>query len=154
MLDERVVGLVFDDAVVVIVADGPAIRRRSARHPAELVVLRGARVGRGDDGPRCPVPVLDERLVIDADTIAADGPAIRGRSARYPTESAAVGRGDDGPGGSVPMLDEVADGPAIRRRSARHIKEVVILPGAGVRRGDDRPRCPVPMLDERLDDVA
>ena len=149
------VGLVFDDAEVVIGTDSPAIRRRGARHPAEAVALRGAGVRRGDNGPRCPVPVLDERLVIEAITIGADGPAIRRRSARHPAEASGVGRGDDGPCCPVPMLDErAADGPAIRRRSARHIREEVVLRSARVGRADDGPRCPVPMLDQRLVNAA
>ena len=95
MLGERLRGLVGE-----VGADGPAIRGRSARHIIEVVVLRG--VGRGDDGPRCPVPMLDERVAglvfDDAGVIGADGPAIRRRSARYPTEvvvlrGARVGRG-------------------------------------------------------------
>ena len=83
-------------------ADSPAIRRRSTRHITE-VVLRAGGVRRGDDGPRCPVPMLDERLAAMAgDDIVADSPAIRGRSARHIKEvvvvrCARVGRGDDGP---------------------------------------------------------
>src|SRR5205823_10139890 len=92
------------------VADSPAIRRRSTRHITE-VVLRAAGVRRGDDGPRCPVPMLDERppAADGAGVIVTDSPAIRRRSARHPTEFVAlrsVGRGDDGPRCPVPMLDE------------------------------------------------
>src|SRR5205823_1276114 len=150
-LDERVVDVVV---IVEIVADGPAIRRRSARHPIEVVLNRGVG-GRGDDGPRWTIPTLGERLQGVAGGEVADGPAIRGRSARYPTEGYGVGRGDNGPRCPVPMLDQrlasaVADGPAIRRRSARHPAELVVICGARVGRGDDGPRCPVPPFDERM----
>src|SRR5262249_9518513 len=131
------------------------------RYPSEVVVPRS--VGRGDDGPSCPVPMLGERLV----GIVADSPAIRRRSTRHimeVIEQRGGGRGDDGPHYPVPMLDgrwqggmvfggagEVtADGPAIRRRSVRYPKEVVGVAGAGVRRGDNGPRCPVPVLGERV----
>src|SRR4029077_11895886 len=129
----------------------PAIRRRSARYPKEVMGVPGAGVRRGDDGPRCPVPMLGERLA----AVVADGPAIRRRSTRHITEAGELrggGGGGDGPRCPAPMLGErlaavVADGPAIRRRSARYPKEVVRPHGIG--RGDDGPRCPVPMLDQR-----
>jgi len=83
------------------VADGPAIRRRSARYTKEVVFLRGARVGRADDGPCCPVPMLDERLAdVAGDEILANSPAIRRRSARHPKEVVGVRgvrRADDRP---------------------------------------------------------
>src|SRR5262249_54014167 len=75
-LDERMV----DAVIVEVIADGPAIRRRSARYPSEVVVPRS--VGRVDDGPSCPVPMLGERLV----GIVADSPAIRRRSTCHLTE--------------------------------------------------------------------
>src|SRR5205814_8822740 len=100
--------------------------------------------GRGDDGPRCAVPMLDE---------VAGGPAIRRRSTRHITEAGAgVRRDDDGPPCAVPMFDErmwdgvvedaagvvLADGPAVRRRSAGYPREAVEpLRGAGVGRVDD-----------------
>ena len=65
--------------------------------------MRGARVGRPDDGPGCPVPVFDDRLVVEVvGEIVADGPAIRRRSARHSIElvflrGAGVRRANDGP---------------------------------------------------------
>src|SRR5262249_37374118 len=117
-------GVVFGGAGEVV-ADGPAIRRRSARYSKKVVEVPGAGVRRGNDGPRCPVPMLDQRL---AEGILAGGPAIRRRSARHIKElvvlgGARVGRVDDGPRCPVPMLDERlaevavavgADGPAVR----------------------------------------
>ncbi len=135
------------EVVGVVVADGPALRRRHARHAIEVVVLRSAGVGRGDDGPRGPVPALDQGLIGAAVVVVADGPALRCRHARHGKEvvvlrGAGVGRGDDGPRGPVPALDQglnrqdavvvVADGPALRGRHARHATEVVVLaPGLG-----------------------
>jgi len=163
VFDER-----LDDAVAAGVskkgvADGPAIRGRIARYTKEAVGLRDTGVGRGDDGPRCPVPMLGERVGdVGVVPIPADGPAIRRRRARYPIESVGlrgtcVGRGDEGPGCPVPVCGErvedvvggaiVADGPAIRRRSARYTKGYVFLRDVGQ---DDGPSCPVPMFDERV----
>src|SRR5207302_945849 len=97
-------------------ADGPTIRGRSARHPVKGVVRRGGRVvGRGDDGPSCPVPVFDERV---------DDAVVAGVSKKG-----------------------VADSRAIRRRSARYTKGYVFLRDVGQ---DDGPSCPVPMFDERV----
>ena len=85
-----------EGADVSIVTDGPAIGSRSARHALEVVVRR-AIVGRGDDQPPCPVPVLDEGLVGAHVGTVTDGPAIRSRSARHALEDAEaiVGLGDD-----------------------------------------------------------
>ena len=69
-----------DAARIVVVADGPAVRRRPARHAIEQVALRSAGVGGGDDGPRGPVPALDQGLIEVAagvDDVVADGPAVR-----------------------------------------------------------------------------
>src|SRR5205823_4766688 len=164
VFDER-----LDDAVAAGVskkgvADGPAIRGRIARYTKEAVGLRDTGVGRGDDGPRCPVPMLGERVGdVGVVPIPADGPAIRRRSARYTIESVGlrdtgVGRGDDGPRCPVPMLaghvgdvggvTVAADGPAIRRRSARYTIESVGLRGTCVGRGDEGPGCPVPVCGE------
>src|ERR1043166_7561854 len=159
------------DTTVVVVADGPAVRGRDARHAIEEVAQRGAGVGRGDDGPGGPVPALDQSLT-EAGAGEADGPTLRRRHACHAKEivvlrGAGVGRGDNGPGGPVPALDQglihaalngvagvvPADGPAVGRRHARHGVEVVVLRGVGVGRADDGPRGPVPPLDERLVDV-
>ena len=51
-----------DAARIEVVADGPAVRRRPTRHAIEQVGLRSAGVGRADDGPRGPVPTLDQGL--------------------------------------------------------------------------------------------
>src|SRR5205814_138646 len=106
---------------------------------------------------------LDKRLVGVFAERGADGPTIRGRSARHPVKGVVrrggrvVGRGDDGPGWPVPVRVErvedvvggaaVADSPAIRRRSARYTKGYVFLRDVGQ---DDGPSCPVPMFDERV----
>ncbi len=147
---------------MVVVADGPALRGRHARHATEVVVVRGAGIGRADDGPRGPLPALDQGLIGAAVVVGADGPAIRCRHARHAIEvvglrGAGVGRTDDGPRGSVPALDQglndaavvvVADGPAVRWRRARHAGEEVPIRSVGVGRADDGPRGPVPALDQ------
>src|SRR5438552_19189770 len=106
------------DITVVVVADGPAVRGRYARHAIEEVVLEGAGAGRADDRPRGPVPALDQGLrkaaVVDGE---ADGPTLGRRHARHakevvPLRSAGVGRADDGPRGPVPALDEGRGGAA------------------------------------------
>jgi hypothetical protein len=51
-----------ETTVIVILADGPAVRLRLARHAIEQVGLRSARVAQADDGPRGPVPALDQGL--------------------------------------------------------------------------------------------
>src|SRR5439155_24129366 len=82
------------DTTVVVVADGPAVRRRHARHAIEEVMLGGAGAGRVDDGPGGPVPALDESLIKAAGVDReADGPADGRRGARQ--------RGGDVPGGSA-----------------------------------------------------
>src|SRR3989442_8236202 len=100
------------DITVVVVADGPAVRRRHTRHAIEVVVLEGAGAGGADDGPRGPVPALDERLrktaVVNGE---ADRPTLGRRHARHAKEvvalcSAGVGRTDDGPRGPIPPLDQ------------------------------------------------
>jgi hypothetical protein len=86
------------------VPDRPAIRRRRARHPRENVVASGSDVGRRNEGPRGPVPVLDEGLdSLIVGVIASDGPAVGLGDARHAVEkvlclrAAEVGRGDDRP---------------------------------------------------------
>ena len=123
------------DTTVVVVADGPAVRRRHARHAIEEVMLGGAGAGRVDDGPGGPIPALDQGLRKAAGVDGeADGPTLGRRHARHakeevPLRSAGVGRVDDGPRGPVPALDQglihaalngiageiVADGPAVGR---------------------------------------
>src|SRR5438477_52056 len=62
-------------AVVVKVAHGPTLRRRCAGYAPEEVALRRAGVGRGDDCPRGPVPLLDQRLSVGGVVVVvADGP--------------------------------------------------------------------------------
>ena len=164
MLDQRPV-----DAAKNVVADGPAVRRRRAGHAVELVGLWEVGVGRGDDGPRVPVPLLDQRLPIVVGAVVrevvANSPAVRRRCASHAVElvvlrGADVGRGDDGPRAPVPLLDQRilvaavvaigANGRAVRRRGAGYAMELVGLRAAGVGRGDDGPGAPVPVLDECL----
>jgi hypothetical protein len=67
------------------VAEGPAVRRRSARHATQAVGVRSADVWRGDDGPRGPIPALDEglrRAVLDVSSFAAPVCAKEDRSTR------------------------------------------------------------------------
>ncbi len=150
-----------------VVADGPAIGRRDASDAKEGVGLRSAGVGRGEDGPRVPVPSLYQGLKGGAGVGVdiADGPATGRRRARHAIKevglrSAGVGRGDDSPRAPVPAFDQglsveaivagVARGPAVGRRHARHAVEEVVARGAGVGRGDDGPRVPVPACDHGL----
>ena len=112
----------------------------------ELVVHRGAVVGRGDDGPRGPVPFLDECPEIVAVGVVARGPAIRRRRAGHAVEEvvlldAGVGRANDGPRTPVPLLDQRlpviaaetdANGPALRRRCAGHAVEDIRQVAASV----------------------
>src|SRR5207245_11626332 len=135
-------------------ADGPTVGRGHARYGTEGVILRSAGVRGTDDGPRAPVPVLDQRLC-DAVVVVTNGPAVRGRRAGHAPElvvlrNAGVGRGDDGPRAPVPVLDHglcgaiavvvVADGPAVGRGCARHAMEVIVLRSAGVGRADECPQ--------------
>src|SRR5438034_996797 len=69
-----------------IVADGPAVRRRCARRAEEIVSLRETSARRIDDGPRGPIPPLDERLINAAGDVVADRPAVRHRRAGHATE--------------------------------------------------------------------
>src|SRR5438046_132092 len=73
-------------AGVVVVADGPAVRRRRARYAGENVVVSGVSVGRGSDSPRGPVPSLDESLIGVAGIVVADDPAVGWRRARHGLE--------------------------------------------------------------------
>src|SRR5438105_14922200 len=86
-------------------SNGPALRRRRAGHGPEAVVgspiytARGIR--RADDGPRAPVPVLDQGAVGAAE-VPADGPAVGRRCARDAVHGVVVSAGstrraDDGP---------------------------------------------------------
>src|SRR5581483_6290333 len=140
--------------MVVVVADGPAIRRRQTLDIVEGIP-RLACVGRADDGPRGPIPALDQGLddewaVWIPET--ADRPAIRVRRALDAIKvvvmsRARVGRADDGPRGPIPMLDQglveavvvrvVTDCPAIRLREARQAIEKVVLCGTGTGRADN-----------------
>src|SRR2546428_641883 len=84
-----------------VATDGPAVRRRHAGYAIEEVGQHSAGVGRADDGPRGPIPVLGERLTFAADGVA-DGPAVRRGRARHGLEVVAlggawVGRSDDRP---------------------------------------------------------
>src|SRR5438552_11303495 len=79
-LDERLIGTTGG-----VLADGPAVRRRNARHAEKEVGLRGG-VGRGDNRPGDPVPPLDEGLIGAADFVVADGPALRRRHTCYAIE--------------------------------------------------------------------
>ena len=69
-LDECLIG-----AARVVAAHGPALRGRYTRHAVEKVVSCGAGIGRIDDGPRGPVPALDECLS-GAGVVVADRPAL------------------------------------------------------------------------------
>jgi hypothetical protein len=139
-------------------ADGPAVGRRRARNAKEDVVLHGPGVGRADDGPRGPVPVLDQSLIGvaggAAGVVIADGPAVgRGRARHASKEicpcGIGVGRGSDAPRRPVPVHDDglkdgggrlvVPDGPAVRRRRARHAVQVVLPRCGGVGRIDYGP---------------
>ena len=126
---------------------------------------RARLVGAGHDGPRGPVPLLDEGLIGAGPENGPDGRTGRDGGARDPLQpvlycSARVGAGHDGPRGPVPLLDEVlrrrcgtfvgAYGSARGGGGARDAVEVVDLSRAGVRTRHDGPRCPVPLLDERL----
>ena len=78
MFDEGLRG----EKAALVIADGPTVRRRRARHAIEEVELRGAAIGRCDDGPRGPVPMLDQRMKFGTGVIA-DGPAVRRRHAGH-----------------------------------------------------------------------
>src|SRR5205823_5681071 len=79
---------------VIIVADGPAVRRRHTLHAGEEAagyvdrVRRGANVWRRNDRPRTSVPMHDECLAYSAVRIrdVADSPAVGGRKARHAIE--------------------------------------------------------------------
>src|SRR5262249_268247 len=65
------------------VARGPTIRRRRACHVVKIAT-RGANrtVGRWNDNPRDPIPVLNQGLAVTSSILrGADGPAIRRRIA-------------------------------------------------------------------------
>src|SRR5207253_2514970 len=134
----------------------------SARHASEPVA-EVAVAWRGDDRPGCPVPPLDQRLVVGGRGVAAatDGPAARPRSACHALEAVVrwtaadqnIGRADDRPRGPIPLHAErliggagkiipsvFADGPALRRGCACHSREmdvVIVGSGGGCGRGYD-----------------
>jgi len=86
VLEQGIIG-----AAGAVIADGPAVGRRCARHTTEVVDLRSANVGRADNGPRGPVPTLDQRLMnVVLVAVVADSPAIGCGHARYAIED--IGR--------------------------------------------------------------
>src|SRR5438477_9507432 len=114
MLDERLI------RAVVVETDGPAVRRRTARHAMKFVVLVGAGVRRGNNCPGSSVPLLDHCLV-DASTgrriIVADRPALRSRSAGHASQEAAsagIGRGENRPASSPRWRYRLAWGACAR----------------------------------------
>ena len=73
--------LVSDVAIDIIGTDGPAIRRRCAGYIIEVVPLIRISVRRGNNRPRGPAPMLNQRLKVGTVIVVTDGPAIRRRCA-------------------------------------------------------------------------
>src|SRR5439155_24281461 len=113
-----------------------------ARYAVEVVVRPRDGVGRANDCPRIPIPVLDEGLR-GAGGIVSHAPTVRLRCACDSIEDVGVrgvgaGRRDDCPRSAVPVLDQglvlvyvlvvdagggiiARDRPAIGRRDAGRV---------------------------------
>src|SRR5436190_1718033 len=96
-------------AAVDAVPDSPAIRGRRTLYINEAHVFGYAGVGRRNNRPRRPVPMLDQRLPFSAvDVVGTDSPAIRRRCACYiievvPLAGISIRRGNDRPCAAIPM---------------------------------------------------
>src|SRR5438477_4828491 len=135
----------------VMIADGPTVRIRRARHAIKNARLGRARVRRSYNAPRTSVPLLDEGSWIVGLEGKAGGPAIGCRGAGHRKKFIAlcltrIWRWHDQPRAPIPMLEQclksgttpvVTPRPAVRRRRTGDAAQKIVLRGAAVGRGGD-----------------